>query len=400
MTHRRLPIVEFIALMAMLFSMVAFSIDSMLPALPEIAAELSPGAPNRAQLVVTSFMLGLGLGSFVTGPLSDAYGRRVVVMGGIALFIIGAVLAYLARSLELLLLARMFQGLGVAGPRIAPLAMVRDLYEGRRMAQITSFITTVFMLVPALAPSLGALIIAIGGWRGVFVSFVVFALAAGGWLLARQGETLEPAQRRPFRLAPLLLSFREVVANRTARIVLVALTLEFASLVSLLSSTQQVYADVFGRQASFPLWFAATALVAATGTVLNASLVMRLGMRRLVIWAFGAQMLLSAIAGAVFFSGVLQGDAAFALWFGWSASLLFGVGLIMGNLNALAMQPLGHVAGMAASLLSAASTVAGVAIAVPIGLAFDGTPLPLVLGVAGLTGTAWLLVRAQLLPQP
>ena len=400
MTHRRLPIVEFIALMAMLFSMVAFSIDSMLPALPEIAAELSPGAPNRAQLVVTSFMLGLGLGSFVTGPLSDAYGRRVVVMGGIALFIIGAVLAYLARSLELLLLARMFQGLGVAGPRIAPLAMVRDLYEGRRMAQITSFITTVFMLVPALAPSLGALIIAIGGWRGVFVSFVVFALAAGGWLLARQGETLEPAQRRPFRLAPLLLSFREVVANRTARIVLVALTLEFASLVSLLSSTQQVYADVFGRQASFPLWFAATALVAATGTVLNASLVMRLGMRRLVIWAFGAQMLLSAIAGAVFFSGVLQGDAAFALWFGWSASLLFGVGLIMGNLNALAMQPLGHVAGMAASLLSAASTVAGVAIAVPIGLAFDGTPLPLVLGVAGLTGTAWLLIRAQLPPDP
>ncbi len=400
MTHRRLPIVEFIALMAMLFSMVAFSIDSMLPALPQIAGELSPDAPNRAQLVVTSFMLGLGFGSFVTGPLSDAYGRRVVVMGGIVLFIIGAVLAWLARSLELLLLARMFQGLGVAGPRIAPLAMVRDLYEGRRMAQITSFITTVFMLVPALAPSLGAVIIAIGGWRGVFVAFVVFAVLAGGWLMARQGETLAEPDRRPFRLAPLLLSFREVVANRVARIVLVALTLEFAALVSLLSSTQQVYADVFDRQASFPLWFAATALVAATGTVLNASLVMRLGMRRLVISAFGAQMLLSVIAGAVFYSEALQGTAAFALWFAWSASLLFGVGLIMGNLNALAMQPLGHVAGMAASLLSAASTVAGVAIAVPIGLAFDGTPLPLVLGVAVLTGGAWLLIRTQLPPDP
>ncbi len=398
MTHRRLPIVEFIALMAMLFSMVAFSIDSMLPALPEIAAELSSGAPNRAQLVVTSFMLGLGLGSFVTGPLSDAYGRRVVVMGGIVLFTIGAVLAWLARSLELLLLARMFQGLGVAGPRIAPLAMVRDLYEGRRMAQITSFITTVFMLVPALAPSLGAVIIAIGGWRAVFVAFVVFAALAGSWLMARQGETLREDTRRPFRLAPLLASFREVVANRTARIVLVALTLEFAALVSLLSSTQQVYAEVFDRQASFPLWFAATALIAATGTVLNASLVMRLGMRRLVIWAFGAQMLLSVVAGATFHAGVLSGTAAFALWFGWSASLLFGLGLIMGNLNALAMQPLGHVAGMAASLISAISTVAGVAIAVPIGLAFDGTPLPLVLGVAVLTGAAWLLIRTQLPP--
>jgi len=155
---------------------------------------------------------------------------------------------------------------------------------------------------------------------------------------------------------------------------------------------------VFGRNATFPLWFAATALIASTGTILNASLVMRLGMRRLVMWAFGAQMVLSALAGGTFLLGAVHGEAAFVLWFAWSSSLLFGLGLIMGNLNALAMQPVGHVAGMAASLISAVSTVAGVLIAVPIGQAFDGTPLPLILGAAVLTGTAWLLIRLKLAP--
>ena len=399
MTHRRLPIVEFIAMMAMLFSMVAFSIDSMLPGLPDIARDLSPGAVNRAQLVVTSFMLGLGLGTFVSGPLADAYGRRVVVLGGVAMFIVGALLAYFAKSLELLLLARVFQGLGVAGPRIAPLAMVRDLYEGRRMAQITSFITTVFMLVPAIAPSMGALIIRTWGWRSIFVAFVLFSSVAAGWLALRQSETLAPEDRRPFRARRLRESFVEVLSHSTVRLAIIGLTLEFSALMSLLSSTQQVYSEVFDRAISFPLWFAATAMIAATGTILNGVLVMKIGMRRLVLWAFGMQMLLSIIAAGLFMSGTFEGLAAFALWFAWSSSLLFGVGLIMGNLTALAMQPLGHVAGMAASLISAISTIAAVFIAVPIGLAFDGTPLPLIIGVAVLTGSAWLLILKKLRPE-
>jgi len=372
---------------------VAFSIDSMLPGLPEIAAELSPDAPNRAQLIITAFMLGMGLGTFVSGPLADAYGRRIVVTGGIAIFIVGAGLAYFANSLELLLLARVLQGIGVSGPRIAPLAMIRDLYEGRRMAQITSFVTMVFMLVPAAAPSLGAVIIGLWDWRAIFVAFMVFAITGALWLNLRQDETLAVADRRPFRFTPLKAGFLEVMRNRLVMVFIGAITLEFAALVGLLSSTQQVYSEVFGKGATFPLWFAATALLAATGTLLNAVLVMRVGMRRLVLWSFGMQSALSLLAATLFFSGAFSGTAAFVLWFAWSSSALFFVGLILGNLNALALQPLGHVAGMAASLISAISTVIAVFIGGPIGLAFDGTPLPLTASVAGLSGVAWLLIR-------
>ena len=396
MSRPRLPTVEFVAMMAMLFSMVAFSIDSMLPGLPGIAADLSPQAPNHAQLVVTAFMFGMGLGTFVTGPLSDAYGRRIVVSVGIAIFIIGALLAWHAPTLKLLLAARFLQGLGVAGPRIAPLAMIRDLYEGRRMAQLTSFVTMVFMIVPAVAPSLGALIITHWGWRAIFPAFVVFSLLAGAWLNIRQGETLRPQDRRPFRPAQLRAGFLEVVTNPMVLIAILALSLEFGALVGLLSSTQQIYSNVFGRAKSFPLWFAGSALIAAFGTMLNAWAVMRMGMRRLVLLAFAAQFLLSVICALIFASTSLAGAGAFALWFAWSSSMLFFVGLIMGNLNALALQPLGHVAGMAASLISAVSTVLGVMLAVPVGLAFNGTPLPLVAASALFAGGGWLLIFLRL----
>ncbi|MGR3343106.1 MAG: MFS transporter, partial [Paracoccaceae bacterium] len=194
---RRLPIVEFVALMATLASVVAFATDAMLPALPQIAADLSPDAANRAQLIVGAFMLGMGLGTFFAGPLADAFGRKSVVNGGIALFILGAGLAYLAQSLELVLGARVLQGIGSAGPRIAPLAMIRDLFEGRKMARIMSFVTMIFMLVPAMSPAIGAVIIDLWGWRAIFIAFALFAAAGGLWVSLRQDETLAVANRRP-----------------------------------------------------------------------------------------------------------------------------------------------------------------------------------------------------------
>ncbi len=166
MEPRRLPLPEFVALMALLFAMVAGSIDSMLPAFPRITAELTAEAPNRVQLILSFFILGMGTGTFFTGPLSDAFGRKRVITAGMLVYMIGAVLAWRAPTLDTLLAARALQGLGAAAPRVVGTAMIRDLYQGRKMAQITSFVMTVFMIIPALAPSLGALVIAGFGWRG------------------------------------------------------------------------------------------------------------------------------------------------------------------------------------------------------------------------------------------
>ncbi|MFV2002109.1 MAG: MFS transporter, partial [Paracoccaceae bacterium] len=370
MTPRRLGTVEFVAMMATLFAMIALAVDAMLPGLPEIAAELSPDAANRAQLVIGVFMLGMGLGTFVAGPLADAYGRRPVVFGGIIIFMTGAILAYFANSLELLLAARLVQGIGVAGPRIAPLAMIRDIYEGRKMAQISSFVMMVFMLVPAVGPYFGALVIELANWRAIFIAIVVYAAFGGLWMALRQPETLARADRRPFRLKVLRAGIGEIIGNRSVMIYVAAMTLGFAMLVGLLSSTQQIYSETYGRADSFPAWFAGTALVAALGTILNAWLVMRIGMRRLVLWAFGMQTLISVVVTVILLSDRLAGDAGFALWFFWSSSMLFFVGLTFGNLNALALQQLGHIAGLAATVLAAVSSVAAVFFGGAVGLAF------------------------------
>ena len=181
----RLPIGEFIVLIAMLFALTAFSIDSMLPALPQIAGELSSDEPNRAQLIIAGFVLGMGFGTFVTGPISDAIGRRGVILGGAAIYAVGAVLAWAAPSLELIIVARFLQGLGAAGPRIAAMALVRDLYSGREMARIISVMMMVFVLVPAVAPLLGSVIIQQAGWRSIFLAFILFAGLVSGWFAMR-----------------------------------------------------------------------------------------------------------------------------------------------------------------------------------------------------------------------
>ncbi|MFN4130094.1 MAG: MFS transporter, partial [Paracoccaceae bacterium] len=233
---RALGQTEFIALIAMLFATIAFSIDAMLPALPEIAAELSPDAPNKAQLVLTSFVFGMGVGTLFAGPLSDSFGRRSVIVGGALLYCAGALLAYLAPSLETMLAARVLQGLGAAGPRVVSLALVRDVHSGARMARIVSFAMMIFTLVPAIAPLLGQSIMASFGWRSIFLAFVLFSGVTVLWLTLRQPETLARADRRPFRAAPLWAALREVMALRSIRLSILAQTLGFAALFGTLSS--------------------------------------------------------------------------------------------------------------------------------------------------------------------
>lgn len=390
----RLSQTEFIAMAAMLFATIAFSIDAMLPALPRIAADLTPDTPNAAQLIITSFVFGMGIGTLFAGPLSDSFGRKPVIIGGAALYCVGAVLCWVAPSIETMLAARLFQGLGAAGPRVVAIAMVRDLYNGRAMARVVSFVMMVFMLVPAIAPLLGSFIIGWAGWRALFLAFVVFATVATLWLALRQPETLLPRARRPFRLTPLIAALREVIANRTIVISIIVQTLTYACLFATLSSTQQIFGDTFGRAESFPFWFALISVMAGCGSLLNATLVMRMGMHRMVSTTLAGQVVLSGAMLGLLIGIDLPDAMAFAAYLVWTIGVFVTVSLTIGNMNAIALEPVGHIAGMASSVIGAFSTVASLVLAVPVGLLFDGTPLPLVTSVAVMAFAALLLMRS------
>lgn len=383
--HRPLP--EFVAMVAWLLATLAFSLDAMLPALPAIAAELTPDAPNRATLIVMTFMIGMGLGTLFAGPSSDAWGRRPVIFAGIGLYMVGALLCWVAPTMELLIAGRVIQGMGAAAPRIVTLALTRDLFEGRRMAQITSFVMTVFMLVPAMAPSVGAGIIALFGWRDIFGAFIIFSAIGVIWFGLRQPETLPPGRRRPLRLGTLVAGARETLGNRMVVICAIGMTLGTVEMMSIIASTQPIYDVTYGKAASFPAWFAASALVGAFGTIANGRLVTRLGMKRLVVSAFGTQVAVSLI----FLTICLSGPAPFAAWFAWSAAVFFTIGMTFGNLTAMALRPLGHIAGLATTIITATATIFGAALAIPVTQLFAGTPVPLVSAVLICAAIAFVL---------
>lgn len=372
---------EFVAMMAMLFAGVALSIDAMLPALPQIAQALSPDAPNRAQLVVGLFFAGMGLGTLVAGPVSDAIGRKLTLMVCAAIFVLGAFLSAVAPSLEMLLAARFLQGLGAAGPRSVGMAMVRDLYKGRDMARIISLVMMIFTLVPALAPLVGQGVMLVGSWRLIFVAFIVFALLTHAWLGLRQPETLAHAARRPLRPGLLWQATGEMFANPTARLSILCQSLSLACLVSILSSQQSIFAQHFDREASFPAWFGVIAILSMVGSIANARLVTRVGMRGMVRATYGLLAGLTAVLLALILAGLMPAALEFPAHILWSVAIFAMMGLTMGNLNAMAMEDLGHIAGLAASLMTAAATVLSVVLAVPVGQAFAGTQVPLMAGV-------------------
>lgn len=395
MTERKLPIsqLELVSLLAMLSATVAFSLDAMLPALPQIGDALSPDAPNRAQLVVGSFVLGLGLGTFFTGALSDAFGRRPVAVAGALIYCIAALVAAFSPNLETLLIARFVQGLGAAGPRITAMAIARDLFSGRRMAQVISYVIFVFTLTPIFAPSIGWAIAQVFGWRGIFASFAVFSVISMAWLVMRLPETLAPENVRPFRLAKLVEGVRETLGNRRVLLATIVQTLIFGTLFSTLASSQQIFGEVFDKEDTFALWFGLMALLASSANLINARIVVRLGMREVVSRALLIQGSFTLIFVLLQVVGAIPGGLAFPLTFLWLTSLFYLAGFGIGNMNALALEPLGHMAGMAASIVTAVATIGAGLLTIPIGLAFNGTVLPLSVGVLVLVATALLVLR-------
>ena len=374
---KRLSQPEFVALMAMLFATIAFSIDAMLPALTAIGLEITPDAPNRAQLIITSFVLGMGVGTLFTGPLSDTLGRKPVVLGGAALYILGAGLAWSAQSLETVLLARLLQGLGAAGPRVVAIAIIRDLYEGRKMAKLISIVMLIFTLVPAFAPTLGAGIIWLTGWRGIFAAFIIFSMIGATWLAIRQPETLPVSRRRPFKLATLIAGVKEIFSHRVVTLAIVTQSLCFGALFANLSTIQPIFATRFDQGQYFHLWFGLIAILAGSASILNAVLVERFGMRFLITFVLGGQIISTSIALVLFNGGFVPEVAMLPIYIIWTTGVFFMAGMTLGNLNALAMEPMGHLAGLAASVTGSVSTIIAVVIAVPVGLMFEGTPNPL-----------------------
>ena len=386
---------EFIALMGMVMATVAFSIDAMLPALAEIGTELSPQDLNRAQLMITSFVLGMGLGTFVTGPLSDAFGRKAVMLMGAGVYLLATLAAWVADSLTWMLAARVVMGMGAAGPRVVAMAMIRDLYAGREMAKIVSFVLLVFSLIPALAPTLGYFIMSAFGWRAIFPTFAIFVIVVSIWLMLRQPETLQPENRRPLSLRAIKDATAEMFAHPTARLSIFVQTLTLGMLFTVLSVTQQVFDVTFDQGAHFHLWFGGIAVCAASASFLNARIVVRLGMRAIIKGIYIAQI---AMTVAMILITLMQPPyvIAFGTYVVWITGSFFQVGLTIGNLNALAMEEMGHIAGLAASVIAAVSTVGAVFLAAPIAIMFDGTPLPMAFGTLVMASAAlWLTTKIK-----
>ncbi|MDZ4394032.1 multidrug effflux MFS transporter [Cypionkella sp.] len=390
---KRLSQGEFVALTAALFAMVALSIDAMLPALPEIAATLSPDAPNRAQLVITSFVFGMGLGTLFVGPLADAYGRKPVIYAGSVLYALTALACYFANSLETLLFARVLQGMSVAAARVVSMAIMRDQFKGREMAKIMSFVMMVFIMVPAVAPLMGQGIIALAGWHAIFLVYIAIVAVIMLWFGLRQPETLAKENRRPLDFGVLVSATKELFTHRIVTISILAQTLTMAALFASLSSMQGIFELRFDRAESFPLWFAFIALGSASGSIINSRVVMRVGMRPVITLAYASVLALTLVLLALIVTGLMPEVLAFPAHILWSIALFSMMSLTMGNLNALAMEPVGHIAGLAASVMTSVATVASVVLAVPVGLAFDGTALPLMAGSAVFIGLALALMQ-------
>ncbi|MEC8669055.1 MAG: multidrug effflux MFS transporter [Pseudomonadota bacterium] len=374
-TSARISQSEFIAMMAMMVATVAFSIDSMLPAMPEIASELTPDAPNRSQLILSAFMVGMGVGTLFTGPLSDAFGRKSVINLGTALYILGAALAWTAPTLELMIAARVMQGIGAAGPRIVSLAIVRDLYSGREMARIVSFVMIIFTIVPALAPLLGTGIMSIGGWRSIFVAFMVFSVISILWLNSRLVEPLAPEARRPFRLAAFRTAFTEMMALPMVRNSIYVQTLIFGVLFTSISLIQPTFDLIFDKSDQFALYFFGIGIFCATSSMVNAAFVMKFGMRAIITLSVSITFGLTVLVLILQLSGLSQ-QWYFWTYILWQLSIFFQMGLTIGNLNALGMEPLGHIAGLAASVIGAIATITAGIIATVIAQFFNETTLP------------------------
>ena len=374
-----------------MMSLTSLSIDTMMPALPQIGRELSVQNANERQLIISMIFLGMAVGQLFFGPLSDKTGRKPAVYSGYAIYIAGSFLSVFSVTFPMMLAGRLLQGVGISSPRAVTLAMVRDRYSGRMMARVMSFVMTVFILAPMLAPSLGQAILKFSSWRGIFVSFVIIALITLLWFVLRIPETLAPEQRAPFSLRHIVDATSIIVKNRIALGYTISTGLVGGAFLGYLNSAQQIFQEVYNLGEFFPILFGIISISIGLASFLNARLVMRFGMRFLVQWPL--RFILGLAVVALVITQLFAGQPP--LWFVMAYLMLtfFGIGLLFGNQNALAMEPLGHLAGIGAAVVGSLSTMIQMPLGTIIGQNYNGTIFPLVIGIAILIGISIFVVH-------
>ena len=367
---------EFVVVIASIMALNPLAMDMMLPALPNIASAFHIAVANRPQMVLSIFLVGFGVGQFVMGPLSDRFGRRPVLLGGMTVYCIASLLAIATPSFETLLLARALQGLGTSATRVIATSIVRDCYAGRRMASVMSLAMMVFIAVPVIAPSFGQAVLLLTQWRGIFIVLMLYGVVALIWSALRMPETLPVSQRRSLAIGEVFDAFRQTVTNRQTLGYALAAGGVVGSLFAFVFTSQQVFTDIYQLGHYFPLAFAAIAIGTAIAGFINSRLVGRLGMR---VISHGALLGFVAIAATMLVAAKMQ-MLPLPLFMALSALMMFAFGLMIANFTALAMEPQGHIAGTASSLYGSITTLLGIGVGMTIGQDYDGTLLPFATG--------------------
>jgi DHA1 family bicyclomycin/chloramphenicol resistance-like MFS transporter len=378
----------FVIIAAALMALNALAIDIMLPALPQMAHDFGLTDQNRAQWIVASYVLGFGCAQLIYGPLSDRFGRRPLVLIGVGLYAITGAVAAFASTFELMIVARVAQGIAAASSRTLAIAIVRDRFEGRQMARVMSLTFIIFMIIPIIAPTIGQTILTFAHWQWIFLLLVIYAtiLFIAIWLLLP--ETLHPEYRQPLEPARILAAARLAATERLSVGYTLASTLLFGSLMGFINSSQQVFEVVFSAPKLFPYIFALAAGTMALGAFFNSRIVERLGTRRV---SHSALIGFTAIA---FIHVVICLIGLETIWtFTITQATIMGCfALAISNFGSLAMDRLGAIAGTASSVQGFVSTIIGAVIGITIGQLFNGSTLPLALGYFTLGTSALVIV--------
>lgn len=380
---------ELIALIALLISLIAMSIDGVLPALAPMAEDLVLTDPNARQFTITVFLLCLAGAQLVVGPLSDSIGRVPTIFIGLGLYLVGCLLAATATDYTTLLIGRAVQGVGAAAPRIVANAVVRDRYEGREMAQTLSLVMTLFILMPILAPSVGQAVEWAFGWRAIFWGYFAVACTVAVWAAFRLPETLAATHRRRFHPQAIGQAAKEVLSHRATLGYTLAMAAAFACFMGYIASAQQILQELYGLGDLFVVAFGLLAASVGVSAFINSRLVMRFGMHRLIFTGLIGQI--AASAALLLLTLATGGVPPFPALFATLLPAFFCVGVIFGNLNALAMQPMGHIAGTAASLIGAISTALATALGAIVAQAYNETVTPLAIGFLVFSGSSLAL---------